>query len=188
MRRPLVAILGTMLVWGLGLAGCGSSAPSATSVAAVTFQSAFVGESIPALYTCDGKNIHPPLEWGAVPAGTSQLALFILGLTPSPSTNRYTASIEWAVAGVNPGLHRLAAGQLPPGARVGVNSEGKRRYSICPKTGNGERYQFELYALPASLGISPRFAGLPIFSALSNPTASPLATAHGSFSAVYVRK
>ncbi len=35
------------------------------------------GGEMPARYTCDGKNISPPLIWAGVPDGTKSLALVI---------------------------------------------------------------------------------------------------------------
>ena len=33
--------------------------------------------SIPAAYTCDGRNVSPPLVWSGVPAGTKGLVLIV---------------------------------------------------------------------------------------------------------------
>jgi phosphatidylethanolamine-binding protein (PEBP) family uncharacterized protein len=171
------------------LAGCGSSGSTATQVANVPFKSpAIVGTSLPARYTCDGRNIPPPLEWGSVPAKAGEVAVFIIGVTPRSSSNGYKLTVEWAVAGVNPGVHRLAAGRLPRGAHLGVNSDGKRRYSICSSKRTRKLYQFELYALPASLKISPGFAGYPVLAALTHTKASPSVIAHGAFDAIYKRR
>jgi len=42
---------------------------------------AFVnGGSIPSRYTCDGKDVSPPLEWGDPPEGTRNLALVCVDL------------------------------------------------------------------------------------------------------------
>jgi len=40
--------------------------------------SAFVsGSMIPSLYTCQGKNISPPLSWSGAPAGTKSFVLIL---------------------------------------------------------------------------------------------------------------
>jgi phosphatidylethanolamine-binding protein (PEBP) family uncharacterized protein len=168
------------------LAGCGSAGSSSSHVKAVqrvAFKSAAVGTTIPALYTCDGKNISPPLEWGSVPADTGELVLFAIGFNRTTGTS-YSASIAWAVSGVNPQLHRLAAGHLPPGAHLGVASDGRRGYSICPKKGTTDEYQFELYALPRPISVSPNFAGPPVLDTL---TTSHAVAGHGLFVAAYKR-
>lgn len=179
---------GIALLAALALAGCGSSSTHTNKEKTVTLKSAaIVDKTLPALYTCDGKDISPPLEWGPLPASTREVALFLVGYTPVPSTHYYSVAIDWAVAGLNPALHRLAAGHLPPGAHVGIASDGKRRYSVCPKKGVDVHYQFELYGLPATVKIAPNFAALPIISLLSSRKSSNPVNAHGGFVVFYKR-
>ncbi len=188
-RTPAITTFGIALSAALALAGCGGSATSTHKEAVVPLKSAaMAGRSVPALYTCDGKDIHPPLEWGAVPAGTRELALFLVGLTPVPSSRAYSVSIDWAVSGVNPALHRLAAGQLPAGAHVGAASDNKKRYSLCPKKGTTAQYIFELYGLPAGVSIAPDFNGGSVITALSSRKSSNPVNAHGSLIAFYRRR
>ena len=200
MRQPpqtmLAAVLASVLV--ATLAGCGSSSPAktVTTTAAkpatakppkLDVKSAVVvGERIPARYTCDGQSISPPLEWGAVPSNVQQLALFLVGVRPKPGTKGYTVSVEWAVAGLSPTLHRLASGQLPAGAHVGVASGG-HRYTLCPAKGTTVHYQFELYGVPASVHIPAHFSGRSLLSHLAAPSGPTRANAHGGFVAIYTR-
>ncbi len=185
MRPSPRAFLCSLLVSAAMLAGCGGSG-SSTKLSNIVFRSAAIeGSSIPARYTCDGSNISPPLEWGKVPAGTGTLVLMLVGAKVNPATRTAKLSVEWAVAGVNPALHRIAAGRLPPGAFVGEGTHGKRRYSVCPDKGKSEQYQFELYALPPTEAVSPRFAGLPVLAALA--AKSTPAIGHGDFIALYKR-
>jgi phosphatidylethanolamine-binding protein (PEBP) family uncharacterized protein len=173
----------------LALAACGHSGSAVTAVAKVPFASPAVhGPSIPARFTCDGENTAPPLQWGTVPPNTGELLLVVVGFTPTLEKNAYSISDEWALAGVNPKLHMLAAGELPPGTHVGLASDGKARYSICPKKGTSERYQFELYGIPASVTISPRFVGTRVLTSLSAAHGTSGATAHGAFVVTYTRR
>src|SRR5262249_37698947 len=64
--------------------------------------------------------------------------------------------VDWAVAGLDPGLTEIASGKLPKGAIIGTNGFGKRGYDLCPSEG-GEIYMFALYALPDSLAPEPGF-------------------------------
>ncbi len=144
--------------------------------------------SLPVRYTCDGQDISPPLEWGAVPASTKSLALFLVALVPEPSSHTSSASLGWAVAGLNPSLHRLAAGHLPRGAYEGLTSNNKRNYWLCPPKGTRVEYQFELYGLPASETISHNFAGLFVLSALAGAANSNKSSGHGIFAVTYKRK
>jgi|ERR1700723_183161 len=104
-------------------------------------------------YTCGGSNTSLPLHWSGVPKNTSELVLFAISSTPVQGKLYF----DWALAGLNPSLKGLQAGQLPPGAVVGRNSERHDSYSICPHTGKPENYIFILYALPKSLTPKPGF-------------------------------
>jgi phosphatidylethanolamine-binding protein (PEBP) family uncharacterized protein len=181
-----------LLLSALALSGCASVRSTTTSPRpkAIAFRSpAVTGNKLPARYTCDGRNTWPLLEWGAVPRGTGSLALFVLGITPEPSTHTYKVSIEWAVAGLLPTLHKLAAGHIPSYAYIGVDSDGKRGYSVCPPKGSQVQYQFELYGVPSAYGVaSSTFVGAQLISALSSPTSTTRANAYGAFIAKYTRK
>jgi phosphatidylethanolamine-binding protein (PEBP) family uncharacterized protein len=110
---------------------------------------------LPATYTCDGKDSWPAFEWSGVPAGTAQLDLFIMNLAPVDEK----VFFDWAVAGIDPDLTHIDAGELPKGTVTGTNSFGKRGYSICPP-GQEETYIAALYALPEALPAKPGFEPL----------------------------
>jgi phosphatidylethanolamine-binding protein (PEBP) family uncharacterized protein len=98
-----------------------------------------------ATYTCDGEGGWPALSWGGVPAGTAELILYAMNIAPVQGK----LFVDWAVAGLEPGLTGIEAGKLPKGAVVGTNSFGKRGYEICPE--GSEIYIFAVYALPRAL-------------------------------------
>jgi phosphatidylethanolamine-binding protein (PEBP) family uncharacterized protein len=176
------------LACGAIVAGCGSSSPTTTArqVATIPFKSsALEGLTIPVRYTCDGKDDSLPVEWGAVPPSTQSLVLFVVGLTPEPSTGTYALSVEWALAGVNPTLHKIDAGQVPLGAYPGMNSAGNTKYRLCPKRGSTTKYQFELYGLPGSERVAPKFGALAVIRELE-AAGAPI-NAHGRFFASYTR-
>jgi phosphatidylethanolamine-binding protein (PEBP) family uncharacterized protein len=102
--------------------------------------------SLAPTYTCDGKGSWPALSWQGVPPGTAELALFVMNVQPVDEQ----LFVDWAVAGLDPGLEGIKAGELPKGAIVGTNGFGKADYEICP-SGQGEIYMFALYALPRRL-------------------------------------
>lgn len=102
--------------------------------------------ALPATYTCDGKGSWPELRWSGVPSGTAELILYAMSVQPVEGQ----LFVDWAVAGLDPGLEGIEAGKLPKGAITGTNSFGKRGYEICP-AGAGEIYMFAVYALPQSL-------------------------------------
>jgi Raf kinase inhibitor-like YbhB/YbcL family protein len=94
-------------------------------------------------YTCDGTNTSPPLEWQGVPSSTKELAVFVMNVAPVNGKIFF----DWAVAGIPPSTTGMAAGEVPPGAVVGKNSEGKHGYSLCPPGSSGETYVIAVYAL-----------------------------------------
>jgi phosphatidylethanolamine-binding protein (PEBP) family uncharacterized protein len=102
---------------------------------------------LPATYTCDGKDTWPALRWQGIPPDTAELALFAMNVQPVQGKLFF----DWAVAGIDPSLTGLEAGELPKGAVMGRNSFGQSGYSVCPPKGSAETYIFTLYALPRRL-------------------------------------
>ena len=135
-------------------------------------------ERLPPLYTCDGKNTSPALQWQGVPQGTVELALFAMNVQPVNGKLFF----DWAVAGLDPELEEIEAGKLPKGAVVGRNSFGDTGYKICPE-GAGEIYMFALYALPEKLspagGFDPHDLRQAALDASGNVGLLPLTYARG---------
>jgi phosphatidylethanolamine-binding protein (PEBP) family uncharacterized protein len=173
-RLPQIAALG-LLAAGGALAGCGSVAPTGTSsgVQPLEIGSPAIagGKSIPALYTCSGKNVSPPLVWGNVPSGTSELALFLLDLSHTQRAGgeslKAAVTVAWAVHGIKPTLGGMGAGKLPAGA-VG----GRARYSICPPKGGSGEYMFRLYALSSPLVVKPGTSDLALFKQVNKASST----------------
>jgi phosphatidylethanolamine-binding protein (PEBP) family uncharacterized protein len=116
---------------------------------------------IPVRYTCDGAGVSPPLQWGTIPRGTVELALFVLDLKSEPTVKPL---VYWAVAGLQPTLTGISAGQLPPGAIVGRNRLGQSRYTICPAKSEGlQRYAVALLTMPRSTSVKPGFDATAFF-------------------------
>jgi len=193
-QSSMPKLFATLVVAALAMAvaACGSSSstsskPPSKATNIDVKSAAMLGERIPARYTCDGQNISPPLEWGTVPAGVKQLALFLVAYRPTSTAKAYKVTVEWAVAGLSPHVHRLAAGQLPAGARLGSAYKGRKSYSLCPAKGTSVHYQFELYGVPSAMSIPAQFSGLHILTSLNARSGPTRATAHGGFVAIYSR-
>jgi phosphatidylethanolamine-binding protein (PEBP) family uncharacterized protein len=190
MRRTSRVFTAVLLLPALAFAGCaGTSTATSGTPSHLAFTSpAITAHRLPATYTCDGRDTWPTLEWGKVPSGTGSLALFVVGITPEPTTHTYKASVEWAVAGLLPTLHRIASGRLPSYAYIGTNSDNKTSYSLCPPKGVPVQYQFELYGVPSDYGVaSAHFSGVQLIQALSSPTSATRASSYGAFVAKYTR-
>jgi Raf kinase inhibitor-like YbhB/YbcL family protein len=113
------------------------------------------GAEIPSVYTCEGKNISPPLSWSAVPAGTRSLALIVDDPdAPDPKAPK-TTYVHWVVYDIppsTPGIPEAAtSSDLPRGTRVAFNDFKRQGYGgPCPPIGR-HRYFFKLYALDTLL-------------------------------------
>jgi Raf kinase inhibitor-like YbhB/YbcL family protein len=127
------------------------SIPGAMAISSSAFER---NGAIPAQYTCDGANVSPPLQWQHLPAHTKELVLFVI----DDSTDGSEGGIRWIVAGINPSLSGIAAGQLPAGAVVGLNRSGKATYGgICPAKGKTAAVEFVLWALSKEITLSNGF-------------------------------
>ncbi len=110
------------------------------------------GQEIPQLYTCDGANISPSLEWSGGPAGTLSYALIVDD--PDAPGGTWNHWLLWDIPpDVNTIPQGIKTGQL---GVSGKNDFGKLGYGgPCPPRGHGfHRYYFHLTALNvASLGL-----------------------------------
>lgn len=103
-------------------------------------------ETIPTRFTCDGKDLSPPLNFGNIPTGTKSLALIV----DDPDAPAGTW-VHWLVWNIPPRTRHLAESSLPPEAKQGVNDWRRNEYGgPCPPAGR-HRYVFRLYALDTIL-------------------------------------
>ena len=107
--------------------------------------------TIPSRYTCEGKDISPPLSWSDVPEGTQSLALIVDDPdAPDPQAPRMTW-IHWVLYNLPPTTRALPEGMsieaLPAGTKEGQNDWKRTGYGgPCPPVGR-HRYFHKLYAL-----------------------------------------
>src|SRR3954447_23886362 len=118
------------------------------------------GGTIPKVYTCDGKDVSPPLNWSGVPENARSLAL----ICEDPDAPRGTwthwvlfdlpASVGGLGEGV-PAQERVTLSEGGGTAIQGKNDFGKPGYGgPCPPSGS-HRYFFRIYALDTELGLGP---------------------------------
>lgn len=102
------------------------------------------GQPIPAVYTCDGSDISPPLVWRDPPPGTRSFVLVVEDPDAPGGVFRH-----W-------GVYAIPATQttLPPGAQLGrqhvvVNDFDRPGYGgpCPPQRGGVHHYRFRLAAL-----------------------------------------
>ncbi len=138
-------------------------------VPSMSFQltsSAFsAGNAIPAVYSCKGKDISPPLAWSQPPAGTASLVLIM----DDPDAPIGTWD-HWVVFNLPASLTELKEGAstaLPAEAVTGRNSWKRSDYGgPCPPMGT-HRYFFKLYALDTTLNLTDKDSKKNVESAMS---------------------
>jgi Raf kinase inhibitor-like YbhB/YbcL family protein len=110
---------------------------------------------IPSLYTCDDRDLSPPLNWTGVPPGTKSLALVVYDPdAPDPAAPKMTW-VHWVLYNLPVDATDLqqgvASAALPSGTGEGVNDWHRTGYGgPCPPIGR-HRYFFKLYALDVVL-------------------------------------
>jgi Raf kinase inhibitor-like YbhB/YbcL family protein len=146
MLRVLGAI--SLFVWFGGQNHACSETKGGQAMSIEVKSTAFTdGGMIPKLYTCQGKDISPPLSWTGVPAEAKSLALIM----DDPDAPRGTW-VHWVVYNIPPDSKGLdenvpRGASLSNGAKQGKNSWPKSGYGgPCPPSGT-HRYYFKVYAL-----------------------------------------
>jgi len=108
------------------------------------------GQSIPAKYSCIGKNISPALAWDEPPASTKSFALIV----DDPDAPMGTW-VHWVLFNIQSNTGSLRENADSSAMSAGKNSSGNTRYDgPCPPSGT-HRYFFKLYALDSTLSLSP---------------------------------
>jgi phosphatidylethanolamine-binding protein (PEBP) family uncharacterized protein len=182
--RFLAAV--SVCVVAVVFAGCGgTSTPS--KKAKIAFQSPVLvsGKAIPARYTCNAQKIWLPVQWGALPAHTAELVLYIGRYSNSGSVTAGKLVAPKLIAqslviGLKPTLHGLTAGNPPKGALIGYYEVAHKPASICPPKGVTQNFLFRLYALTGKLNISGGSQGSEFLTKLGSEAA-----AVGVFAASY---
>jgi Raf kinase inhibitor-like YbhB/YbcL family protein len=113
------------------------------------------GGEIPVVYTCQGRDVSPPLAWVGVPDGTKSFALVVDDPdAPDPAAPK-RVWVHWVLYNLPTtatGLpEAITSDRLPPGTLEGTNDWKRTGYGgPCPPIGR-HRYFFKLYALDTTL-------------------------------------
>lgn len=119
------------------------------------------GQPIPEKFTCQGRDISPPLKWANAPANTKSLALIADDPdAPDPKAPKMTW-VHWVLYDLPATTTGLAEDvaktpTLPNGAKQGITDFKRIGYGgPCPPPGGAHRYFFKLYALDKMLDLKP---------------------------------
>lgn len=106
------------------------------------------GDAIPSEYTCEGKDINPPLLFEYIPETIRSLALVM----DDPDAPMGTWD-HWIMWNISPEIDEIREDSVPAGAVLGRNSFQRLEYGgPCPPSGT-HRYVFRLYALDIRLDL-----------------------------------
>ncbi len=101
---------------------------------------------IPSVYTCDGKNINPPIHIDRIPDEAKSLALIVDD--PDAPGGMWVHWVVWNI----PLTHEIAENKIP--GIEGMNDFRRNHYGgPCPPSGT-HRYFFKIYALDTVLELS----------------------------------
>lgn len=105
-------------------------------------------KNIPSKYTCDGRNINPPLQFSDIPENSKSLVL----ISDDPDAPMGTW-VHWIIWNIDPKTTEIAEDSVPGGVIEGTTSFGETGYGgPCPPSGV-HRYFFKLYALDIKLDL-----------------------------------
>jgi len=152
LSRGLICLTGLLIIFML--AACkGQETPlseeGAVDMSILITSSAFSeGGTIPRMYTCDDKNVSPPLAWTGVPTNTVSLALIM----DDPDAPAGTW-VHWVLYNLPADQTSLEQGKTDVGVD-GKNDFGRTGYGgPCPPRGSNHRYYVKLYALDKLLDL-----------------------------------
>ena len=148
--RGAVLAAGVLLATAMLCEVAAGQGPAGRSGAMNLTSSAFgQNGAIPKKYTCDGKDVSPPLSWSGVPAEAKSLVLIVDDPdAPDPAAPQMTW-VHWVLYNLPPSASGLAedAKELPAGTQQGANDWQRTGYGgPCPPVGR-HRYFHKLYAL-----------------------------------------
>jgi phosphatidylethanolamine-binding protein (PEBP) family uncharacterized protein len=175
-RRGASALVVSLCIATVALAGCGSTAHRSQRVAESKEFGNWVSrrfheppgyisvdvpvdvEPLPASFTCDGANRSIPLRWGSVPQHTAEVDVFLLARRYSHGRPQF----NWSLANISTSVREIEVGSRPAGAIVGRNYLGNIGYSLCPPIGQTVEYTAEVYMLPRKIPVVRGFDPNPV--------------------------
>lgn len=163
MKKALCALL-----MALGFVSLSVSAEEETQAFTLTTTAFLDQMTIPVLYTCQGKDISPEMNWVNVPAKTQTFAL-VMSDTDAPGGIFY----HWVLFNIPKATNNLpeALTKAPAGALMGKNSFEKQQYNgPCPPKGKAHTYVFTLYALDSKLDLPDGSSGIDVLASVKKHT------------------
>jgi Raf kinase inhibitor-like YbhB/YbcL family protein len=111
------------------------------------------GEPIPDRYGYTEANVNPPLSLGGVPEAAESLVLIV----GDPDAREPAGKVwdHWLVWDGDPDREKIPEDWSPESATEGQNDYGEQGYGGPNPPDREHTYRFRLYALDATVGLSP---------------------------------
>ena len=145
---------GTAPTFGVGEDAVASSVSPAATIEPFSVVAPWMdGGEIDSRFTCDGLDVAPAISWGAVPAGTVEVALT---LVDDSAVSDGQPFVHWVIGGLDPAEIALTEGDAPLGALQALNFFGDVAYGgPCPPPGEEPHlYRLTAYALNQQLELA----------------------------------
>ena len=157
MRTHVLLLIGAFVIVLSACASTTSTEAAVTNQLTITSDAFASGQSIPAKYSCIGRNISPPLAWNEPPTGTKSFTLIMDD--PDAPIGTWVHWVLYNIPLTNRELQEdlpLTGKNVDPNAiYVGKNSSGNIGYDgPCPPGGT-HRYFFKVYALDTTINLLP---------------------------------
>ena len=164
-----------------------AQAPAALTVTSSTLKA---GETIPAQYTADGRNITPPLQWSGALSSTREFAVVCDDPDvpmPQPFVHWVIYKIPGTARGLPENIPIDPAAQMPAeiaGALQGTSGfRGAIYRGPAPPPGKPHHYHFKVYAIDAVLDLAPGLTKSELLEAIKGHVVG-----EGELVVVYERK
>lgn len=183
----MLRVLPAVALAGVCSASLTAQAPATLTVTSPTLKA---GETIPAIYTADGKNISPPLQWAGAPASTKEFAV----ICDDPDVPMPQPFVHWVIYKI-PGTAKGLPENVPfdpalpmpaeiAGAVQGLSGFKRTIYrGPAPPPGKPHHYHFKVYAIDAVLDLEPGLMKADLLEAIKGHV-----VAEGELVAIYERK
>jgi hypothetical protein len=172
---------------GLFAASAWAQAPATLTVTSPTLKA---GETIPADYTADGKNVSPPLQWSGAPPSTKEFAVICDDPDvpmPQPFVHWVIYKIPSTAKGLPENIPIDPATPMPSEVAGAVQGTSGFRRAIyrgpAPPPGKPHHYHFRVYAIDAVLDLRPGLTKAELLDAIKGHVVG-----EGELVAIYERK
>jgi Raf kinase inhibitor-like YbhB/YbcL family protein len=139
--------------------GSSTQDPEPIAEAALSTAAFGDGEGVPAVHTCDGDDLPPPLTWGDHASDVGEVVLVMTDdLAAVDRDADPEVFVHWLVAGL-PAAGSITGGELPAGAVEGTNDFDELGYGgPCPPADDPPHtYRFEVIGVASPSDLEPGF-------------------------------